>query len=655
MKIIKYLILFLVLICFNISLSGQIDTTKINELFEMSFSDLMNQEVITSSKFVQKSSEAASSIGIITADEIKNFGYKTLGEVLNSQRGTYLSNDKNYLYVGSRGFSRPSDYNNRLVIMIDGHIMNEVVYGSAFMGNELAINFANVERIEIIRGPGASVYGSGAMLNIINVIMKEGSETDGVTVSAGTGSFGKNDLSAIYGKKIKNTDISVSGTGGTYKGEDYYFSELDAPETNYGISTGMDREKYIGFQTSITNKNLKLSAAFSGRSKGIPTGAFNTDLTGEVESLDDRYYIEASYRKEFKMNSSLLFRTYYDDYCYTGSYPSGGEDFFDSSYGRWTGSEIQYYHEAGKRHIITAGFEYKYTFRSDYKEWSDDTSYFDMNVPFSSYSLYVQDQFKIVKNLHLTAGLRYDHYSIFGQALSPRLALVFNYSENSSLKLLYSEAYRIPNFYESFYESYNSHVANQNISSEKIRAGEFVWSHKLLKTLYGNLSFYHFLFFDLIDQHLHEEDITEFHNIGRARGYGLEYEFKYKHPVNNIQAFLNFTLQRALDENTDKILTNSPSFMAKSGFVLPVTKYFNIIPEFFMETGRITLAENNTGNLFLFNLGINSGNFLKHFEASLKARNLLNRKYYFPGGYEHVQDVLIQDSRNIYLKLTAHF
>lgn len=655
MKNVKCIILFSVLISFSLSLSAQIDTTKINELFEMSFSDLLNQEVISSSKFVQKSSEAASSISIITADEIKNFGYKTLGEVLNSQRGMYLSNDKNYLYVGSRGFSRPTDYNNRFVIMIDGHIMNEVVYGSAFMGNELAINLANVEKIEIMRGPGASVYGSGAMLNIINLIMKKGSDTDGVTVSVGTGSFGKHDLSAIFGKKIKNTDISFSGTGGTYKGEDYYFNELDAPETNYGISSGMDREKYIGFQTGITNNNFNLSAAFSRRSKGIPTGAYNTDLTGNVESLDDRYFVEASYQKDVKKNISLHFRSYYDDYCYTGSYPSGGEDFFDSSYGRWIGSEIQYYHEAGKRHIITAGFEYKYTFRSDYKEWSDDTTYFDRNFPFSTLSLYAQDQFEIVKNLRLTAGLRYDHYSIFGQALSPRLALVYSYSENSSLKLLYSEAYRIPNFYESFYESYNSHMTNPNITSEKIRAGELVWSHKLSETLFGNISLYNFLFFNLIDQHLHEADITEFHNLGRARGYGLEYEFKYKHPVNNIEAFLNFTLQRALDENSSTILTNSPAFMAKSGFVLPVTKYFNIIPEFFLETSRRTLSGNETGNLYLFNLGINSRKFLKHFDASVKAKNLFNIKYYFPGGHEHVQDVLIQDSRNIYLKLTAHF
>src|SRR5665647_854381 len=196
----RYSILSLtsVLIVSSVSLSGQIDTTGMNKLFEMDLTDLMNQKVVTASKYSQSSAEAASSIGVITADEIKQFGYRTLGEALNSRRGMYLSNDKNYLYVGSRGFSRPTDYNNRIVIMIDGHIMNEVVYGSAFMGNELGINFDNIERIEIIRGPGASVYGSGSMLNIINLISKKGADINGVTVSAGIGSFGKKDLSAIY-------------------------------------------------------------------------------------------------------------------------------------------------------------------------------------------------------------------------------------------------------------------------------------------------------------------------------------------------------------------------------------------------------------------------------------------------------------------------
>lgn len=170
-----------------------------------------------------------------------------------------------------------------------------------------------------------------------------------------------------------------------------------------------------------------------------------------METKDDRLYIETSYRKELNKNSSLLFRSYYDDYTYRGSYPEGGLDYFDASAGRWVGTEIQYYLEAGKRNIITAGLEYKYTFRADYREWDNDTTYFNQNFPYSFFSIYAQDQIKIIKNLNLSAGLRYDHYSVFGQAASPRFALVYTYSEASSLKLLYSQAFRIPNVYESFY------------------------------------------------------------------------------------------------------------------------------------------------------------------------------------------------------------
>jgi iron complex outermembrane receptor protein len=655
-KIGKIISVILILIVSSLQFYGQIDTSGVHKLFEMDLSDLMNLKVVTASKYVQNIAEAASSMSIITSDEIKNFGYKTLGEALNSQSGMYLSNDKNYLYVGSRGFSRPTDYNNRIIIMIDGHIMNEVVYGSAFMGNEMGINLDNVEKIEIIKGPGASVYGSGAMLNIINLIMKKGAEIDGGTISAGTGSFGKNDLSAIYGKKIKNTDISLSGTGGIYNGENYYFSELDAPETNYGKSVGMDWEKYFGFQAAITHNDFKISTSISSRSKGIPTGAFGTNLTGDVESLDQRYYVETSYRKELKKNSSLLFRAYYDDYYYTGSYPSGGEDSFDASTGRWGGAEIQYYLEAGKRNVLTAGAEYKYIFRNDYKDWTSDTTYFNKNFPFSYYSISAQDQFKILNNLTLTAGLRYDHYSIFGHSTSPRIALVYKYSSASSLKFLYSEAFRIPNMYESFYESFNDQESNPNIKPEKIRAAEFSWSNKLSGSVSGSLSLYRFSIYNLINQVVDESNgLTIFRNIGKVIGAGAEYELKYINPVNKNQAFLNFTLQKAIDENTKSMLSNSPNFMIKSGFVFAVSKYFNVVPEFFYESGRKTLAGNKTGDVYLFNLGINSGKFLKHFNASLSARNIFNKKYYYPAGAEFTQDALVQDSRNIYLKLTAHF
>lgn len=634
---------------------GQYDTTGVNDLFEMSLSDLMNQEVVSASKFVQKSAESATSISVITADDIKNFNYATLGEALNSQRGIYLTNDRNYLYVGSRGFSRPTDYNNRIVIMIDGHIMNEVFYGSGFMGNELALNLKNVEKIEIIRGPGASLYGSGSMHNIVNVIMKKATETDGLLLSAGTGSFGQNMFSAAYGGKLKDVDISVSGTAGLSKGENFYFPELDSPSSNNGISTGKDWEKHAGFQAAIKRNNFKFSAGYSLRYKGIPTGAYETDLDGDVFTQDYRYYIETSYSKEFNKNCLLLARAYYDDYYYKGSYPSGGIDLFDQSVGRWAGSELQFYTKTGKRNTLISGIEYKYIFRADYREWDNSSTYFNQNFPYSFFSLYTHDQFTLSGNLSFTAGFRYDHYSVFGDAFSPRAAIVYTYSDASSVKLLYNEAFRIPNIYESFYESENDHKSNPDIKPEKIRAFEIAWGHKINEQFFGSLSLYTFIMRDLIDQILdNTDDLTVFRNISKVNGTGIEYELRYKPSIKS-NGYFNLSLQKAKDPATGNLLTNSPEILIKSGMVFPVFNLISLSPEIFFESGRYTLQGDKTSNVYLFNLSLGSIRFLKYFDVSVKARNLFDLKYKYPGGYEHIQDVLPQARRRIFIQLNAHF
>jgi outer membrane receptor protein involved in Fe transport len=650
---------YLVQICglfaiISIQINAQSDTTGTSKLFSMSFNDLMNQEVITSSRFSQRFSEAASAVSVITSEEIKLYGYSTLGEALYSQRGMYLSNDKNYLYLGSRGFSRPTDYNNRIVVMVDEHIMNEIVYGSAFMGNELGINIKNVDRIEIIRGPGASVYGSGAMLNTINIITKSGKDLNGVQLDAGAGSFGRGEFSAIYGSSSNGFDYTLSGSAGISKGEDYFYPELDKSDHNYGNSIGLDWEKFTNLQGKVNKGNLSISGLLSSRLKGIPTGAFNTDFSKDDFTKDNRYYLETDYKINLGKQGTLSLRAYFDNYYYKGSYPTAGEGWYDRSNGSWTGAEAQYLLKK-RNNIFTSGLEYKYIFESDYKEWQDVAVYFDKNFPFSMTSLYAQDQYTLFSKVSLTAGLRYDSYDQSENALSPRFAMVYKYHRNSFLKVLYNHAFRYPNMYESHYESEIDHKSNPDIKPERIRAAEVEWGQEFSAGIFYTMSGYYYQMFDLIDQTLDESDgLTVFTNIGKATGYGIESEIRYQ-PDSGPRGYLNYSYQKTVDNETDKVLSNSPQNLFKAGLIFPFAKRFYLTPEFRYESGRMTLQGNKTGDVYLCNLSLRISEILGHLDINLKVRNIFNIKYGYPGGYEHVQDRLLQDSRSIFIQLSAKF
>ena len=127
----------------------------------------------------QRVTEAPSSVTIVTAEDIRTFGWRTLAEALSSVRGFYVTNDRNYTYVGVRGFGRPSDYNNRVLVLVNGHRYNDNVYDQALIGNEFPIDLALVDRIEVIRGPGSALYGTSAFFAVINVVLRPGGAVGG--------------------------------------------------------------------------------------------------------------------------------------------------------------------------------------------------------------------------------------------------------------------------------------------------------------------------------------------------------------------------------------------------------------------------------------------------------------------------------------------
>src|SRR5215467_3726088 len=90
--------------------------------------------VYGASKYEQKVTEAPSSVTIITSDEIKKYGYRTLADLLQGVNGFFVTNDRNYNYIGARGFNRPGDYNSRMLLLVDGHRLNDNIYDQAAIG-----------------------------------------------------------------------------------------------------------------------------------------------------------------------------------------------------------------------------------------------------------------------------------------------------------------------------------------------------------------------------------------------------------------------------------------------------------------------------------------------------------------------------------------
>ena len=157
-------------------------STPKQDLTDKSLEELMKIDVASvtgAAKHEQRVTEAPSSVTILTAADIRTFGWRTLGEALRSVRGFYATYDRNYSYLGVRGFARPTDYNNRVLFLIDGHRLNDNVYDAAYIGTEAPIDLDLVERIEVIRGPGSSLYGSSAFFGVVNIITRRGGAIGG--------------------------------------------------------------------------------------------------------------------------------------------------------------------------------------------------------------------------------------------------------------------------------------------------------------------------------------------------------------------------------------------------------------------------------------------------------------------------------------------
>jgi iron complex outermembrane receptor protein len=440
--------------------------------------------VVGASKHEQKITEAPAAVTIVTRDTIQKSGYRTLADLLRDVRGFYVTYDRAYSYIGVRGMNRPGDYGGRVLLTVNGQRMNEPIYDESFNGHDFPIDLDLVDRVEIIRGPGSTLYGNNAFLAVVNVITRRGRDVNGLEVSGSAGSFDAFNGRITYGTETKaGLEVLLSGSFYDSGGHDS-LRFLEFGDIHNGEADHLDAEQTAKFFGSISYHDFTLEAAYGRRVKGLPTAAYGAVFdVGPNYVTDQRGYSVLRYGHEFESGWNLQVRVYADLYRYDGYAPFGDpldplSIVFNKDQGRATdwGSEFQLSQTFFDRHRVTTGGEFRDALSLEQRNFdvSPYSLYADTRTSQDFFGAFLQDEFSVRTNFVLNAGVRYDYYSAFGSAVNPRAALIYNLFEQTTLKFLYGQAYRSPNAYETDYAA-AGYAPSHSLEPEHINSYELVW------------------------------------------------------------------------------------------------------------------------------------------------------------------------------------
>ncbi|HRY28900.1 MAG TPA: TonB-dependent receptor [Elusimicrobiota bacterium] len=530
-------------------------------------------EVVTAAKHPQKISRVPAAAYVLSAEEISLYGYRTLGEALQSIPGFYVINDRNYTYLWVRGFGRPGDYNSRVLVMINGHRINENSYGGAYLGHDFNLDIRAVDRIEVVKGPGSALYGDSAFFAVVNVFTKRPSASPEVFVDASGGSYGTNREFFSWTQPVgPRGGIFAAGSYRWMEGQDLSYPEFGA--INGGIAENADREEsYTGF-ASFTRDGLSIQGNSNGRRKRIPTASFGTRFNDPGSwTVDARRFLETKLERPLGGAVNVYGRVYADhyryvaDYVYDGPFPETRLVNRDLAESEWYGEETRLsVNVAGEENVFLVGQEFEKNVEGLLRNHDVEpyALYTDVHAALRRWAVFFQQELKPARFLSLTAGGRYDHYQSFGKSVNPRAAVIVQPNRRSSFKLLYGRAFRAPSVYEMFLDGIG-YRRNPQLRPERITTYEARWERRLAGG--GpqlSAGYYRSDVHDLISQTVDPSDGSlVFQNMEEVLSKGGEFEARWD-VSSRLSARLGYIGQSTREIGGGR-LSNSPRHSGVAG------------------------------------------------------------------------------------------
>ncbi|MCG2578221.1 TonB-dependent receptor [Dechloromonas sp. XY25] len=625
------------------------------DLAAVPFDQLVQREVVSGSELVRQISDSPSAVAIVTAADIRAYGYRTIADVIGSMRGLYTTSDRRYQYMGGRGFGAPGDYTGRIMVLIDGYVTQDSVFNQAYIDESGLIDLALVERVEYVPGTGSVTYGNNAMLGIINIVTRKGGNFNTLQLSGEAGSYDTYRQRATFGKRFDNgADLLLSASALTSQGQNLYFPAYDTPITNHGWANGIDDERNKRFFGKFSYDGLTVEAGYVDRNKTVPTKAtqysvFNTPFTID----DENSYLNAGYETDLGLYLYSASRFYYGHYAHEGHRViDDPTPFAQRKHGAdWWGVDQKFVGKWFANHSLMLGMEY----RNDYSQYLSRAYFYpDGSINSagsvkqayarSTNSVYLADEYRFDERWRINVGARYDKANDLEANWSPRLALIYQPDFRTTLKASYSEAFRMPNADDrSFYGS--------DAVPEYVAAKEFVVQHDLDRRMRLTGSLYEYR---RSKQQVYVDGLGHYAPVGNSLSRGLELEFEARWD-NGVRARSSGAWQNSSDTNGQDAV-NSPNVLGKFQLTAP-------LPGDWVRAGleaqyvgsRLTAERRRLGGVALANLTFSSERNWHGLSASFSIRNLFDRDYEVVSPFTWAPgtgiDSLRMDGRTYWLQL----
>ena len=300
--------------------------------------------VETAALYTQTLQEAPANVTVITQQQIRNYGYRTLAEALSNVRGFFTTSDGALNFLGVRGFALPGDYNTRILVMLNGHFLTDNVYGAMYMfGQDFGLDMDLVQRIEIVRGPSSALYGSNGMFATINIFTRAPADSARALISTEFGSFGQKRMLVSTSMYLgKGANLLLAGSGFHSTGR-----SLVAPELGNLRTGSVDAEQGYRSFAQLTWRNWSVIANFHDRKVTVPIGWYGADFGDlDTSTRDTHNFVEAAFTKSAGDGAQIRWRVSYDQFRYYGRYDYTTDgvtsDNRDYALGDWLGTQFAY-------------------------------------------------------------------------------------------------------------------------------------------------------------------------------------------------------------------------------------------------------------------------------------------------------------------------